>query len=61
MGRELAIAVALLLIVEGILPFLNPTGLRRVMLTLAQLTDAQLRFGGLSSMLLGVVLLYILR
>jgi uncharacterized protein len=61
MGHELAIAVALLLIVEGVLPFLNPTGLRRVMLTLAQLSDSQLRFGGLTSMLLGVVLLYILR
>ena len=61
MGQELAIAVALLLIVEGIVPFLNPNGLRRVMLSLAQLTDAQLRFAGLTSMLLGVVLLYILR
>jgi len=61
MGQELAIAVALLLIVEGIVPFLNPNGLRRVLLSLAQLTDSQLRFGGLTSMLLGVVLLYILR
>jgi hypothetical protein len=51
----------LLLIVEGILPFLNPAGLRRALLALAQLSDPQLRFAGLTSMLLGVLLLYILR
>lgn len=61
MGQELGLAVALLLIVEGVLPFLNPAGLRRMLLVLAQMTDAQLRFAGLTSMLLGVVLLYILR
>lgn len=61
MGNELALAVALLLILEGILPFLNPAGLRRVLLVLSQLNDAQLRFAGLTSMLLGVLLLYILR
>jgi hypothetical protein len=60
-GHELGIAVALLLIVEGILPFLNPAGLRRALLALSQLSDPQLRFAGLTSMLLGVVLLYILR
>lgn len=61
MGHELGLAVALLLIVEGILPFLNPAGLRRALLALAQLSDPQLRFAGLTSMLLGVLLLYILR
>ena len=53
--------MALLLVVEGILPFANPDGLRRMLRTVLQLSDSQLRFAGISSMLLGVVLLYILR
>jgi uncharacterized protein len=61
MAQELGLAVALLLIVEGVLPFLNPAGLRRMLLVLVQMSDVQLRFAGLTSMLLGVVLLYILR
>jgi hypothetical protein len=59
MWHELWIALALLLIVEGILPFLNPDGLRKVLLAMQQMNDGQLRFAGLTSMLLGVVLLYI--
>ena len=61
MTHELGVAVALLMIVEGIVPFANPAGLRRMLQALSQLNDAQLRFAGLTSMLLGVVLLYILR
>ena len=60
MGQELAVAGALLLIVEGILPFANPGSMRRVFATLAQLDDSRLRWAGLSSMLLGLALLYIL-
>jgi uncharacterized protein YjeT (DUF2065 family) len=60
MLAEIGVALALLLILEGILPFLSPAGLRRVFLSLAQMNDAQLRFAGFTSMLLGVVLLYIL-
>jgi hypothetical protein len=59
MWHELWIALALLLIVEGIFPFLNPDGLRKALLAMQKLNDAQLRFAGLTSMLLGVVLLYI--
>ncbi|MBI5613161.1 MAG: DUF2065 domain-containing protein [Gammaproteobacteria bacterium] len=54
-------ALALLLVLEGILPFLNPAGLRRVLLAVCDLTDAQLRFAGITSMLLGLVLLYVVR
>ena len=61
MWKDLGIAMALLLVVEGILPFANPDGLRRMLRTVLQLSDSQLRFAGISSMLLGVVLLYILR
>lgn len=59
MWHELWIALALLLIVEGIFPFLSPDGLRKALAAIHQLSDSQLRFAGLTSMLLGVVLLYI--
>lgn len=61
MWQELWVAAALLLIAEGILPFANPAGLRRMLAVLTQLSDSQLRFAGITSMLLGVALLYILR
>ena len=59
--HELLVAVALLLIIEGVIPFLNPPGLRRVLLTVSQLSDGVLRFAGLTSMLLGCLLLYAVR
>ena len=58
--QEMAVAVALLLVLEGILPFLNPPGLRRALLALSNLSDQQMRFAGLTSMLLGLILLYII-
>lgn len=61
MALDLLTAVALLLVLEGILPFANPQGLRRAMLQLAQLDDRALRLAGLFSMLLGAGLLYWLR
>jgi uncharacterized protein len=59
MVRELLVAVALLLILEGIMPFLNPEGLRRTLAMISQLSDNTLRFIGLSAMLLGSLLLYV--
>ncbi len=60
MWQELGVVAALLLIVEGIMPFANPARLRRMLVAVSELNDGQLRFAGLSSMLLGVLLLYIL-
>ena len=51
-------ALALLMVIEGIAPFVNPAGLRRMLQMAAQLDDASLRLAGLTSMLLGVALLY---
>lgn len=61
MWHDLGVALALLLVLEGVLPFLNPAGLRRTLEAIRGLNDSQLRFAGLSSMLLGLVVLYILR
>lgn len=61
MWHELIVAVALLFVLEGFLPFLNPNGLRKALLMMAQMDDNTLRFGGLTSMVLGVVLLYLIQ
>jgi uncharacterized protein YjeT (DUF2065 family) len=58
--QELAVAVALLLVLEGMLPFLSPQGVRRLLLALSDLSDQQIRFAGLTSMLVGLALLYII-
>ncbi|MCC7411253.1 MAG: DUF2065 domain-containing protein [Gammaproteobacteria bacterium] len=59
MVHELLIALGLVLVMEGIAPFLNPQALRRVLIVAAQLDDATLRFIGITSMLAGVGLLYL--
>lgn len=61
MWDSLAAAIALLLIIEGILPFLSPAGLRRTLTRMTQMGDRALRIGGLVSMLLGLGLLYFVR
>ena len=54
-------ALALLLVIEGVIPFVNPQALRRMLATMNQLDDRSLRIAGLVSMILGIVLLYIVR
>ena len=56
-GTVLLMAVALMLILEGILPFLAPTLWRDTFRRITQMTDGQIRFVGLSSMLVGLLLL----
>lgn len=58
---DLLAAFALYLIFEGILPFLNPQAMKRVMLSIAGLADGQLRTWGSVSMAAGLVLLYFAR
>ncbi|MBB6091466.1 hypothetical protein HNQ60_000312 [Povalibacter uvarum] len=58
---DLLAAFALYLVLEGILPFLNPQAMKRFMLTMANLPDRQLRVWGLVSMIGGLVLLYVVR
>lgn len=61
MWTELLTALALVFILEGILPFVNPEWIKRVFLTVAQMDNASLRFIGISSMLFGLLLLYMVR
>ena len=59
---EIALAaVALMLVFEGILPFVAPRLWRETMRRVGELTDGQLRFVGLGSMLAGLALLFVAR
>jgi len=58
MWRDFWAAVALLLVFEGIMPFLNPTRMKKALLSVASMEDKVLRIFGLLSMLGGITLLY---
>jgi uncharacterized protein len=58
-GGSLLTAIALMLVIEGLLPFLAPATWRETFLRITQMSDGQIRFIGLSSMLLGVILLMV--
>jgi uncharacterized protein YjeT (DUF2065 family) len=60
-GTTLLMALALMLILEGVLPFLAPTLWRDTFRRITQMSDGQIRFVGLSSMLVGLLLLYWVR
>ena len=61
MWDDLVRAIALVLVIEGILPFLSPNGWRRAMIEAARLPDRALRSVGFASMLIGVLVLYLIR
>ena len=57
MGTTFLLALALMLILEGVLPFLSPNLWRDTFRRITQMSDGQIRFVGLSSMLVGLLLL----
>lgn len=59
MWTHLLVALGLVFVLEGILPFLNPNGVRRSLLQIVQLSDRVLRIFGLSSMLAGLIIIYL--
>ncbi|MCV2349067.1 DUF2065 domain-containing protein [Paucibacter sp. Y2R2-4] len=61
MSQTLLLALSLMLVVEGLLPFLNPQMWRQVFARMLAMNDGQIRFIGLASILaglLGVVLVW---
>lgn len=54
-------ALALLLVIEGLLPFIAPRFWRETFRRLTELTDGQLRFVGLVSIAFGALFLMLLR
>lgn len=59
MWHDLAVAFCLMLVIEGIIPFVNPGRWRKMLLMLDQIDDNTMRMIGLASMLAGTALLYI--
>ena len=57
MGTTLIMALALMLILEGVLPFLAPNLWRDTFRRITQMSDGQIRFVGLSSMIVGLLIL----
>ena len=58
---DLAAAFALYLVLEGIVPFANPKGMKRTLAKLTELDERTLRIAGLASMIIGLTLLYFVR
>lgn len=57
MGSELLLAAGLLMVLEGVLPFLAPGRFRQALLNLAAIEDRWMRIFGLASMLIGLLIL----
>jgi uncharacterized protein YjeT (DUF2065 family) len=57
MGTTFLMALALMLVIEGVLPFLAPSVWRDTFRRITQLSDGQIRFVGLTSMLIGLLVL----
>ena len=58
--HQLAVALALVFVIEGMVPFLAPARWRKLVRVMAELDDRTMRVMGLFSMLLGLGLLYLI-
>ena len=58
---EILTAVSLVLVIEGILPFVGPNRYKQLVAQIVRLSDSQLRVFGLSAMIAGLLLLFIVR
>jgi uncharacterized protein YjeT (DUF2065 family) len=58
---DLLAALAIFLVLEGIVPFLDPSRMKRALLQLIQVPDSQLRIAGLGSIVVGLALLAFVR
>ena len=59
--QDLFGALAIVCVIEGVMPFVNPAGMRRLLARLCELNDRELRLGGFVSMLVGLVILDMVR
>jgi hypothetical protein len=57
MASSLLLALALMLVLEGVMPFAAPHVWRETFRRITEMNDGQLRFIGLTSMLVGVVIM----
>ena len=61
MWHDVGVALCLVLVIEGILPFLYPKRWREMVMMLSEVDDKSMRIVGLISMLMGTGLLYLIR
>jgi uncharacterized protein YjeT (DUF2065 family) len=61
MGSTIAMAFAMMLVLEGLVPFLMPAAWRETFRRIIQFSDGQIRFFGLSSILCGALLFALTR
>jgi uncharacterized protein YjeT (DUF2065 family) len=54
-------ALAIVCIIEGVMPFINPPGVKRLLAKLAAMEERELRLGGFFSMLVGLAILFLVR
>nr|WP_246881275.1 DUF2065 domain-containing protein [Acidovorax sp. JG5] len=59
MNDSLWTALALVLVIEGLLPFVSPAGWRRVFTQMVQLRDGQIRFFALLCIVSGIAMLLV--
>ena len=60
MWDDLVRAIALVLVIEGLMPALNPNGFKKTMSTIRELDEGTLRAMGLISMSIGATVVYLL-
>jgi uncharacterized protein YjeT (DUF2065 family) len=58
---DLLAALAIVCIIEGVMPFLNPAGMKRLLNRMAAMEEREMRIIGLVSMLVGLAILYLVR
>ena len=61
MAEDLLAALALVLVIEGLLPALSPRNYRQAVETIARTSDATLRGAGLTAMAVGALLVWLIR
>lgn len=58
---DLAAAIGLLLVIEGIMPFLSPRAIRRALERMLAMDDGRFRVAGAASMVAGILVLWLAR
>lgn len=58
--HDFAVALALMFVIEGIIPFLSPRGMREMLREVIKLDDRSIRVAGLVSMVIGAILIALL-
>jgi uncharacterized protein len=59
--NDLFAALALVLVIEGLLPFINPRSYKNTMMQISSFPEKTIRMIGFGSMIAGVVFLYLVR